>query len=98
MVLVMSADQPKPKAAAQRSSLGLIVLWQLFQEPRHVYGIQKQLEQQGKNRVVNVRSRASLYQALERLMRLGLVEVHETVSGEGYPDRIVYAITDSGRD
>src|SRR6266516_126220 len=39
MVLVMSADQPKPKAAAQRSSLGLIVLWQLFQEPRHVYAI-----------------------------------------------------------
>jgi hypothetical protein len=43
-----------------------------------VYGIQKQFEQQGKDRVVNVRSRASLYQALERLMRLGLVEVHET--------------------
>jgi len=97
MVLVMSTDKPKP-TAAQRSSLGLVVLWQLFQEPRHVYGIQKQLEQQGKDRVVNVRSRASLYQALERLTRLGLVEVHETVSGEGYPDRIIYAITDAGRD
>src|SRR5580765_6936428 len=100
MVLSMSTQEPtsgKPKAA-QRSSLGLIVLWQLFQQPSHVYGIQKQLEQQGKDRVVNVRSRASLYQALERLQRLGLVEVHETVSGGGYPDRIVYAITDAGRD
>ena len=83
---------------AQRSTLGLIVLWQLFEGPKHVYGIQKQLQQQGKDRVVNVRARASLYQTLERLMRLGLVEVHEQVRREGYPDRIVYAITDAGRE
>jgi DNA-binding PadR family transcriptional regulator len=63
-----------------------------------VYGIQKLIEQQGKDRVVNVRSRASLYQTLERLMRLGLVEVKETVRSEGYPDRIVYAITAAGRE
>jgi DNA-binding PadR family transcriptional regulator len=62
-----------------------------------VYGIQKLLEQHGKDRVVNVRSRASLYQTLERLVRLGLVEVHETVRSGGYPDRIVYAITEAGR-
>ena len=43
-----------------------------------------------------MRSRASLYQTIERLERLGLVEVHETVRSEGYPDRIVYAITDAG--
>ena len=84
--------------SAQRSALGLIVLWQLFDGPKHVYGIQKLLEQQGKDRVVNVRARASLYQALERLMRLGLVKVHETVRREGYPDRVVYAITDAGRE
>jgi DNA-binding PadR family transcriptional regulator len=83
---------------AQRSALGLVVLWQLFEGPKHVYGIQKQLEQQGKDRVVNVRARASLYQALERLQRLGLVEVQETVRREGYPDRVVYAITGSGRE
>jgi DNA-binding PadR family transcriptional regulator len=100
MVLAMSTQEPTSRGPkpTQRSSLGLIVLWQLFQQPNHVYAIQKQLEQQGKDRVVNVRSRASLYQALERLMRLGLVEVHETVSGGGYPDRIVYAITDAGRE
>jgi DNA-binding PadR family transcriptional regulator len=84
--------------AAQRSPLGLIVLWQLFEGPKHVYGIQKLLEHQGKDRVVNVRSRASLYQTLERLMRLGLVQVHETARREGYPDRIVYAITEAGRE
>jgi DNA-binding PadR family transcriptional regulator len=100
MVMSMSDREPKsnPAKAAQRSPLGLIVLWQLFEGPKHVYGIQKQLQQQGKDRVVNVRARASLYQTLERLMRLGLVEVHETVRSEGYPDRIVYAITDAGRE
>ena len=86
------------KTHAQRSTLGLIVLWELVQGPKHVYGIQKLIEQQGKNRVVNVRSRASLYQTLDRLMRLGLVEVHETVRSEGYPDRIVYAVTEAGRE
>src|SRR5215831_6086754 len=81
-----------------RSPLGLVVLWELMMGPQHVYGIQKLFEQQGKDRVVNVRSRASLYQALERLVRLGLVEVHKTVEGDGYPDRVVYAITDAGRE
>ena len=64
----------------------------------HVYRMQKLFEAQGKDRVVNVRSRASLYQTLERLERLGLVEVAETIRGEGYPDRVVYAITDAGRE
>jgi DNA-binding PadR family transcriptional regulator len=82
----------------RRSPLGLIVLWQLYEKPMHVYRMQKLIEAQGKDRVVNVRARASLYQTLERLMRLGLVEVSETVRTEGYPDRIVYAITELGRE
>jgi DNA-binding PadR family transcriptional regulator len=82
----------------QRSSLGLIVLWLLFDEPKHVYRMQKLIESQGKDRVVNVRSRASLYQTIERLQRLGLVEVRETVRTEAHPDRIVYAITATGRE
>ncbi len=95
------AETPKPKPEAKsapHSPLGLIVLWQLFAGPTHAYGMQKLLLQQGKDRVVNVRARASLYQTLERLLRLGLVEVHETVRSAGYPDRIVYSITDAGRE
>jgi DNA-binding PadR family transcriptional regulator len=76
----------------------LVVLFLLFQEPMHVYRMQKLIEAQGKDRVVNVRARASLYQSIERLVRLGLVRVSETVRQEGYPDRVVYAITESGRD
>ncbi len=82
---------------SQRSSLGLVVLWLLFQEPLHVYRMQKLIEHQAKDRVVNVRSRASLYQTIERLMRLGLVEVQETVRTDSHPDRTVYAITEAGR-
>ncbi|HEY6696357.1 MAG TPA: PadR family transcriptional regulator [Solirubrobacteraceae bacterium] len=88
---------PSP-SAAQRSSLALLVLWLLYEKPQHVYGMQKLIEAQGKDRVVNVRSRGSLYQTIERLVRHGLVEVSETVRVEGYPDRILYAITDAGRE
>lgn len=82
----------------QPSALGLIVLWQLFEGPMHVYRMQKMFEAQGKDRVVNVRSRASVYQTIERLERHGLVGVYETRRAEGYPDRVVYAITDAGRE
>jgi DNA-binding PadR family transcriptional regulator len=85
-------SRPRP------SSLGLIVLWQLFVEPMHVYAMQKLFEATGKDRVVNVRSRASLYQTIERLQRHGLVEVVQTSRNERYPDRVVYAITDAGRE
>jgi DNA-binding PadR family transcriptional regulator len=84
--------------AVQPSALGLLVLWQLIAAPNHAYGLQKLFTSQGKDRVVNLRSRANLQQAIKRLQRLGLVEVHETVRSEGYPDRIVYAITDAGRE
>ncbi len=89
---------PTTKKTPRRSSLGLIVLWQLMDGPTHVYRMQKLFEATGKDRVVNVRSRASLYQAIERLVRDGLVEVSEIVRIEGYPDRTVYAITDAGRE
>src|SRR4051812_41442682 len=94
MVMAMSP----PTLSAKPSSLGLVVLWLLYQEPLHVYRMQKLIEAQGKDRVVNVRTRASLYQAIERLVRLGLVEVAETVKVGGFPDRTVYAITGAGRD
>jgi DNA-binding PadR family transcriptional regulator len=81
----------------QRSALGLIVLYQLFQGPQHAYAMQRQFEQTGKDRVVNVRSRASLYQTIERLQRHGLVEVVGTERTEAHPERILYGITDAGR-
>jgi DNA-binding PadR family transcriptional regulator len=95
------ADHHRPAtagAAVQPSALGLLILWQLIAAPNHTYGLQKLFTSQGKDRVVNLHSRANLHQAIKRLQRLGLVEVHETVRTEGYPDRIVYAITDAGQE
>lgn len=88
---------PVPRTG-HRSSLGLVVLWLLSDGPKHPYRLQKLIERYGKDRVVNVRSRASLYQTIDRLVRLGLVEVRETVRSEGVPDRIVHAITGAGRE
>ena len=84
--------------AARRSPLGLVVLGNLLEEPAHVYRLQKLIEAQGKDRVVNVRSRATLYQTIERLLRHGLVVVSDTIRRPGYPDRVIYAITDRGRE
>jgi DNA-binding PadR family transcriptional regulator len=81
----------------RRSPLGLLVLLQLMGEPMHVYRMQKLIESQGKDRVVNVRSRASLYQTVERLARHGLVEVDRTLPGGTRPDRTVFVVTDAGR-
>jgi DNA-binding PadR family transcriptional regulator len=85
-------------AERRRSSLGLILLGLLFEEPMHAYRMQKLIRERGQDKVVNVRQRASVYQALERLHRLGLIQIRETVQTESHPDRIVYAITNQGRD
>jgi DNA-binding PadR family transcriptional regulator len=82
----------------RRSPLGLMILSMLHLEPTHAYRMQKLLIQWGKDRVVNVRQRASVYQTLDRLLRLRLIEVRETVKTESHPDRILYAITLKGRE
>jgi DNA-binding PadR family transcriptional regulator len=81
----------------KRSPLGLLLLLNLLQGPSHAYRLHKQLEETGKGRVVNLKSRASVYQAIERLEREGLIEPAGTSSMAGYPDRVEYAITDHGR-
>jgi DNA-binding PadR family transcriptional regulator len=85
------ANTPRP------SALGLVVLGMLIAEPMHAYRMQKLLKLWGKDKVVNIRRPASLYQAIERLIRLELVNVWKTVQTESHPDRIVYGITAKGR-
>ncbi|MGH3587665.1 MAG: PadR family transcriptional regulator [Pseudonocardia sp.] len=83
--------------SAQRSALGLIILVGLVEEPMHPYRIQALIKARGKDRVVNVRGRASIYQAIDRLQRLGLVRVRESGRVDRRPERTVYEITDEGR-
>lgn len=80
----------------KRSALGLTVLGILAAEPMHAYRIQKLIKDYGKDRVVNVRQRASIYQTIERLRALGLIRVEGTAREEGRPERTVYAITEEG--
>ncbi|GAA1655303.1 PadR family transcriptional regulator [Fodinicola feengrottensis] len=84
--------------SSKRSTLGLTVLGTLAGEPMHAYRIQKTIKEHGKDRVVNVRQRASIYQAIERLLRLGLIEVQATARPDSRPERTVYAITDAGME
>lgn len=51
----------------------------------------------GKDQVVNVEQRTSLYRTIERLLAAGLIAVRETERDPRYPERTVYEITDAGR-
>ena len=87
-----------PPASAPRSSpLALTVLALLQYQPLHPYGIQRLITQSGKDQVVNVEQRTSLYRTIERLLAAGLIAVRETGRDPRYPERTVYEITDAGR-
>jgi DNA-binding PadR family transcriptional regulator len=81
----------------RRSPLALVVLAMLFEAPMHPYRMQQLIKERGKDQVVNVRQRASIYQTIERLQRDGLIEVRETERDENWPERTVYQLTPSGR-
>ncbi|HEX6453790.1 MAG TPA: PadR family transcriptional regulator [Trebonia sp.] len=79
------------------SPLALTVLGMLHTQPLHPYGIQRLIKQWGKDQVVNVSQRVSLYRTIDRLQAAGLVSVAETERDQQYPERTVYKITDTGR-
>ncbi|GAA1357273.1 PadR family transcriptional regulator [Streptomyces beijiangensis] len=86
-------------ATPPRSSpLALTVLALLHYKPLHPYGIQRLIKDWGKEQVVNVSQRASLYRTIERLHGAGLIEILETGRDQLYPERTVYEVTDAGRD
>ena len=79
------------------SPLALTVLALLHFQPLHPYGIQRLIKQWGKDQVVNVGQRASLYRTIERLLAADLIAVRETGRDQQYPERTVYELTDEGR-
>ena len=90
--MIMTMDH-----TVRRSPLALAILGLLEEEPMHTYRMQQLIKARHKDDVVNVRSRASLYQAIDRLERAGLVAIHGTSRLAGRPERTVYALTDAGR-
>ena len=82
----------------RRSPLALAVLGLLYEAPMHPYRMQQLIKERGKDEVINVRERASIYQAIDRLQREGLVTVVQTARDEKRPERTVYQLTEEGRE
>lgn len=59
--------------------------------------MQRLLKEWGKDQVINVGQRASLYKTIKRLNDARLIAVRQTERDQQYPERTVYEITDEGR-
>jgi DNA-binding PadR family transcriptional regulator len=81
----------------RRSPLALAILGLLENGPMHPYGIQRLIKRWGKDKVINVDQRASLYRVIDRLLEAGLITAGETDRDERYPERTTYHLTDAGR-
>ena len=64
----------------------------------HPYRMQQLIKERGKDEVINVRQRASLYQTIDRLMRAELIAIRETERAEKWPERTIYELTEKGRE
>src|SRR3954464_8911316 len=74
-------------------ALEIMVLQSLRSKPMHGYALVKHIKQVS-NDLLQVEE-GSLYPALQRMLREGLLESEEGVSAKGRPTRI-YRVTDSG--
>jgi DNA-binding PadR family transcriptional regulator len=84
------------RSSDRRSTLGLVLLALLAEEPMHPYRMQQLIKERGKDKIANVAQRNSVYQTIDRLLRTELIAVRETERDERRPERTVYEITDAG--
>ena len=80
----------------KRSPVALAVLVLLYEEPMHAYRMQQLIRERGKDEVINVSQRNSLYQIIGRLERDGLIAEKSTTRDRNRPERTVYEITNAG--
>jgi DNA-binding PadR family transcriptional regulator len=71
----------------KRSPIALAVLAMLYEAPMHPYRMQRLIKERGKDLVINVEQRASLYQTIQRLEREELILARQTLRDEGRPER-----------
>jgi DNA-binding PadR family transcriptional regulator len=81
----------------KRSPIALAVLAMLYEAPMHPYRMQRLIKERGKDEVINVEQRASLYQTIQRLEREGLIAAQSVTREEKRPERTIYEITQTGR-
>lgn len=82
----------------KKSPVALAILCLLIEEPMHAYRMQQLIKERGKEEVINIRHRTSIYQTIDRLHRDNAIAIQEKKRNEGRPDLIVYEITDIGRN
>src|ERR1700712_1580049 len=90
-------DDSVRRPTVRSSPLMLMVLVLLAEAPMHPYEMQRLMVWRGKDQVVRVQ-RGSLYPAVERLAKAGLIEPLETERAGRRPERTVYQLTEEGRD
>ena len=83
--------------SVKHSAIALATLTMLYEEPMHPYRMQQLIKERGKDEVINVTQRASLYQTINRLEREGLIAAQSVSRDENRPERTVYELTDAGR-
>ena len=86
------------RSSDRRSTLALVLLALLAEEPMHPYRMQQMIKQRGKDKIANVAARNSVYQTIDRLLRAELITIRETSRDERRPERTVYELTDAGWD
>jgi DNA-binding PadR family transcriptional regulator len=84
-------------STTRSSPLALTVLSLLHYRPLHPYGVQQLVRRWGKDEVVNVAQRTTLYRTIERLEKDGLIRTAEVNRNHRYPERTIYEVTDLGR-
>jgi DNA-binding PadR family transcriptional regulator len=84
------------RSSDRRSTLALVLLALLAEEPMHPYRMQQMIKQRGKDKIANVAARNSVYQTIDRLLRTELIAIRETSRDERRPERTVYELTDAG--
>jgi DNA-binding PadR family transcriptional regulator len=84
-------------APVRPSPLGLAVLGLLCGGPLHPYRMQRLVKEWGKDQVINVGQRSSLYKTIDRLAESELIAARQVERPSQYPERTVYEITDDGR-
>src|SRR3954447_8725906 len=84
-----------PIGRTERDLPGLTVLALLLTGPRHTYEMHRMMIDTHKDFVTGLPR--TMYHAVERLLRDGMVVVVDTARDSARPERIVYAITNAGR-
>lgn len=87
----------KRQRPAKASALGVMILSLLREKPMHPYEMQRVMIERAKDAVVKVQ-RGSLYPAVERLAKAGLLQPVEVSRDGKRPERTVYELTEEGRE